>query len=365
MNRWQRPPEADAMSEPQDRQETGLLLGKFLPPHRGHQYLVDFARRYADHVTVHVCSVESECIPGALRYSWVRDHFSGCPNVTVVHCDDPNPQTPEESPDHFWEIWRESLFSRMDRAPDLVFASEPYGFRLAETLGARYVPVDHAREMAPISGTLLRSDPLRYWDYLLPPARPYFAKRIALVGPESSGKTTLTAFLTRHFEATFAMEYARGYLEAVPAHWLTPAGDSNGFNEEALIAILRGQRASVDAMALQCRGLLFSDTEAIVTACWSQVLLGYVPPLAERYILEQQYDLYLVTAASEGWDPDGGQRVQPEYAERKRFEDAVVARLEAHRYPYVILRGSWEEREQQAVEAVRHVLRSSAPFRKG
>ncbi|MBC8101400.1 MAG: adenylyltransferase/cytidyltransferase family protein, partial [Cytophagales bacterium] len=144
-----------------------MILGKFLPPHRGHQYLVDFARRYADRVTVHVCSIGSEPIPGALRFAWMREHWAGCPDVTVVHCDDLNPQTPEECPDRFWEIWRESLLRRMDTPPDLVFASEPYGFKLAETLGATYVPVDHARDRIPISGTRLRADPLRHWEHLL------------------------------------------------------------------------------------------------------------------------------------------------------------------------------------------------------
>ena len=338
----------------------GLLLGKFLPPHRGHQYLIDFARQYADHLTVHVCSIPSEPIPGDLRFQWMREQWAGCPDVTVVHCDDLNPQVPEDDPDHFWEIWRESLLSRQAQPPDLVFASEPYGFPLAETLGARYVPVDHAREIVPVSGTLLRDDPLRYWQYLLPPARPYFARRIALVGPESSGKSTLTARLAAHFGASYAPEYARGYLEMVPAHWIDAAG-ANGFDEAALVTILRGQRASVEAVAQQSeRGIVFSDTEAIVTACWSEILLGNVPEIAEAFIREQRYDLYLVQTASEFWVDDSSQRVQPAYAERKAFEQVCVARLEKHGFPYVCLSGTWAEREAQAIDAVEAILNRRA-----
>lgn len=337
---------------------TGLLLGKFLPPHRGHQYLVDFARFYADDVTVHVCSTPAEPIAGSLRFRWVRDHFAGVPGVRVVHNDDPLPQTPEESPHDFYDLWRDSLLSRMERKPDFVFASEPYGYPLAESLGAHYIPVDHARERVPVSGTLLRSDPARYFEYLLPPARPYFARRVALVGPESSGKSTLTAHLAHTFGAVHAAEYARGFLEAAPHYWLTSTetGTENGFNTEALEIILRGQRASVEAMALQCTGgVVFSDTEAIVTACWAQVLLGHVPPIVEEFVQTQQFDLYLVTSATESWVDDTS-RVQPAYAERYAFEQEVVTRLQAQGYPYLILRGTWNERTQQAETAVKNLL---------
>ncbi len=118
----------------------GLLLGKFLPPHRGHQYLVDFARHYADEVTVFVCSIDSEPIPGHLRYSWVRDHFAGVPNVRVVPITDPLPQAPVDDPENFWALWKHALLSRMEAPPDFVFASEPYGFPLAEAVGGAIYP---------------------------------------------------------------------------------------------------------------------------------------------------------------------------------------------------------------------------------
>ena len=48
---------------------TGFLLGKFLPPHRGHQYLIDFARNHVDHLTVLVCTIAREPIPGHFALS--------------------------------------------------------------------------------------------------------------------------------------------------------------------------------------------------------------------------------------------------------------------------------------------------------
>src|SRR5262245_10619902 len=71
---------------------TGFLLGKFLPPHRGHQYLIEFARAYVDRLTVLVCTIEQEPIPGRLRYQWMCEAF---PGVDLVHHTDEIPQAPE------------------------------------------------------------------------------------------------------------------------------------------------------------------------------------------------------------------------------------------------------------------------------
>ena len=66
----------------------GLILGKFLPPHIGHEYLIRFAAGLVDELTVQVCTSVRESIPGNLRYQWMRDHFGG---VKIIHNDDENP----------------------------------------------------------------------------------------------------------------------------------------------------------------------------------------------------------------------------------------------------------------------------------
>ena len=132
------------------------MLGKFLPPHRGHQYLVDFAREYCERVTVLVCTLESDPIPGELRFRWMREMF---PDQHLVHITDPLPQEPAEHP-RFWDIWRGVCRRAAPDGVDVVFASEDYGHTLAQVLGAAYVPVDHGRRQVPVSGTRIRADPM-------------------------------------------------------------------------------------------------------------------------------------------------------------------------------------------------------------
>ena len=64
--------------------------------------------------------------------------------------------------------------------PELVFASERYGHRLAAELGARFVPIDPARGAVPVSGTAIRAEPLRHFAYLPPCVRPYFVRRVCV-----------------------------------------------------------------------------------------------------------------------------------------------------------------------------------------
>jgi HTH-type transcriptional regulator, transcriptional repressor of NAD biosynthesis genes len=156
---------------------TGFLLGKFLPPHGGHQYLIEFARAYVDRLTVLVCSVAREPILGALRYQWMCESF---PGVRLVHHTDEVPQAPEEHP-QFWDIWRASIQRHVAGRIDYVFASEHYGWRLAEELGARFVPVDIERRNVPVSGRAIREDPMRHWEALLPAVRPYYLKRVCVL----------------------------------------------------------------------------------------------------------------------------------------------------------------------------------------
>src|ERR1044071_5376652 len=97
-----------AINQPLDARPqfaTGMILGKFMPPHRGHQHLIDFARERVGELTILVCSLECEPIPGRLRYEWVTEM---CPNARVIHVTDENPSEPHEHP-RFWEIWTETV----------------------------------------------------------------------------------------------------------------------------------------------------------------------------------------------------------------------------------------------------------------
>ena len=321
---------------------TGLVLGKFLPPHRGHKYLIDFARNYVDDLTVIVGTLDREAIPGALRYQWMKESF---PTVNVVHLTDENPQEPHEDP-NFWEIWRRSVRKFIPKGPDFVFASEKYGKRLAQELGATYIPVDEQRELVPISASQIREDPMKYWSYLLPAARPYYLKRICLFGPESTGKSTLTKELAKHYGTCHVAEYARTLLVAL----------NNEFTEDDFHTIARGHLASEDALALQAERLLFVDTDLLTTTLWSDVFYGRCHDWITDAARARQYSLYLVTDVDVPWVADP-QRFLPK--ERQSFLQKCTDLLKKLSRPYVLLSGSWEERLNRACQEIDKLIGSS------
>jgi NadR type nicotinamide-nucleotide adenylyltransferase len=310
----------------------GMVLGKFLPPHAGHVYLVEAARRMCDDLTVVVGTLAREPIPGELRVAWMKELF---PSVRVVHLRDENPQDPSEHPE-FWSIWKQSLLRVLLERPDVVFSSEAYGAKLAEVLGARSVVVDPERVAVPVSGTEIRRDPYLHWRHLPRPVRAHYLKRVSVFGPESTGKTTLAKRLAEHYHTRWVPEFARAHLEA----------KSGKIDPTDIDIIARGQSACEDAIAPEAERVLFCDTDVLLTAVWSEALFGVTPKwMAER----RRYDLTLLLDVDVPFVSDGV-RYLPN--SRRAFHDRCLAALFAHDRPFVRVSGDWDARFQTAISAV-------------
>ncbi len=326
---------------------TGMVLGKFLPPHAGHVYLIDFARHYVDELTVVVGTLQAEPIPGVLRFGWMKELFAGA-DVRVVHLDEELPQEPAEHPD-FWQLWRTALLSKLPTKLDFVFASENYGWKLAEVLGAQFVPVDIDRTVMPISGTAMRNDPLSNWQYLPRCVRPYFVRRICVFGPESTGKSTLTKQLAMHYQTHAVPEYARTLLES-----------QQGQIELSDIAkIAKGQLSCEAALAMTANRLLFCDTDLLLTTIWSHWLFGECPDEVTQQAHQQHYDLYLLTDVDVPWATD---QVRYLPNDRSNFFARCETVLQQSRRKYVVVRGDWEQRLQSAITVVDSLLAAERMF---
>ena len=77
---------------------------KALPFTKGHKFLVDTALKNSEKVTLLVCSLKSEPIPGEIRFNWAKEIYKDEPRINILHCTEELPQYPEEHTD-FWNIW--------------------------------------------------------------------------------------------------------------------------------------------------------------------------------------------------------------------------------------------------------------------
>lgn len=320
----------------------GFVLGKFMPPHAGHVYMCDFGRAYVEELTILVCSLPDDPIPGELRHRWMSELF---PTARVLHCAEIVPQAPEDDAENFWPIWADIVRRYHPEPVDIVFASEPYGLRLAAEAGARFVPVDEARTAFPITATEIRADPYQNWRFLPAPVRPYYLKRVTLFGAESTGKTTLSAQLARHFDTVAAPEYGRFHTETFGAEASTP---------EDMRQIVMGHLAGVSAASLRANRVLIEDTDPVLTAVWSDTLARSRDPWFDAY--RDYPDLYLFCDIDLPW-VDDGTRYFRDPVVRENFHRACERELVSRGVKFLRISGTPEARRAKAVAAVEALLK--------
>jgi NadR type nicotinamide-nucleotide adenylyltransferase len=323
------------------------MLGKFLPPHLGHLFACETAAGMVDAMTVLVCSIDAEPIAGALRYEWMRRLL---PGLTVRHMHRDIPQRPE---DHsgFWPIWREAIREFHPAPIDLVFGSDGYVFRLAAELNATPVLLDPAREVFPVSGSAIRRDPAANWFYIPLLVRPYFQKRVCLMGPESTGKSRLAALLAARFGGRPVPEYGRTY----DAH----CRQGRDWSAADFVALARTHVAMRRALAPHAGPVTFEDTDPVQTALWAEYLLRSVPPMLDAVVRDSGLaDLYLLLSPDAPW-VDDGTRYAGSYLVRQWFFERARERLHDLGAQVAEIGGAdWCDREIQAVKRVQAFIQS-------
>jgi NadR type nicotinamide-nucleotide adenylyltransferase len=157
-------------------------------------------------------------------------------------------------------------------------------------------------------------------------------RRIAVLGAESSGKSTLCEALARHYGTVWVPEYLREFVDTrgrVPF-------------ESDQYPIACTQRAREIEAAAHARRFLFCDTTPLMTALYSRQYWDRVDPQLARLDSRHDYDLTLVTAPDSPWEPDGLQRESEEV--RQKVHRMLVETLEARAIPYVLLEGGLAQR---------------------
>lgn len=317
----------------------GLVIGKFYPFHKGHAFLIRRAMDQSDEVTVLVCDRSDQIIPAEERGRWIKAAF---PDARVV-------VIPDIGHDDDSKMWAEHTLRTLGFRPDLVFTSEDYGDAYARFMGAKHILVDRARETVPISGTKIRGNAYRYWRYLMPSAKARLARRIVLVGPESTGKTTLARRLAEHFRTAWVPEYGRFLSEGKSlsgTEWMT--------GEFEHIADV--QNRLEDELSYSANRVLVCDTDSWATGIWHRRYMGKRSERVDAFAKTRRHDLYLLTTPDVPFVDDGlrdGERIRDDMF--RWFRDA----LEEERLPYHILSGSYGARFEAAKKSVENMLMDS------
>lgn len=163
--------------------------------------------------------------------------------------------------------------------------------------------------------------------------------RVAIIGAESTGKTTLARSLALRFHTEWVPEYAREYM----------AQHQGEYTSEDVVKMMRIQLEREKEILRKANKIIFTDTEIIIAKVWCEDVFGVSPEWFDEHFNEYRYDLYLLTANDLPWVPDPV-RVNPQ--RRGYFFDWYKRELDQRQLPYEIISGRHEARLLNAVKAL-------------
>ncbi len=172
--------------------------------------------------------------------------------------------------------------------------------------------------------------------------------KVVLFGPESTGKTTLSGQLARHYNTVWAPEFAREYLQD---KW---NNERKTCEQHDLIPIAEGQMGLENELARKADKVLICDTDLLETKVYSEEYYGgFVDPKLDEAAIANTYDIYFLTYIDTPWEADD-LRDRPEL--RLEMFQAFENALKKYNRPYVLLKGDKETRLQKAVAVIDELL---------
>ncbi len=250
--------------------DQGVIIGRFLPPHNGHCYLVRFAQSYVRHLTLFLCSLPTEPIAGEIRCRWLRQLF---PDVEIQHITESNRAAARGEPQAA-TLWAQSIQALLKRPAEVLFASEHYGAELAAKLQAHFVAVDIKRRVVSIHAKDILQNPMRYWEILPPPVQTHLVQRVVVVASQRRRSGEIAAGLAERF-----------HTQWVENRWLPNAPEHGKVARQlAVEQAAQAQIADEEALRSSATRLLFTaaDPRLQHSERWQRHLPSY-----NLYVVEE------------------------------------------------------------------------------
>jgi len=329
----------------------GLVLGKFMPCHAGHLYLIRTALERCDKVILLCCTLKTEPIDGRLRYSWLLENFwteVQSKKLLLDHIEEELPQHPFERP-NFWHTWEKIITEHLHGLPriDAFFTSETYGDTLAQIFKCQHVCVDIERKTHPISGTKVRNNPHENSNFISPSIGFYYTKKIVIAGPESVGKTTYSSKLAKDLNFVWVEEFGRTHYEKLL--------EENKKFTKFDIGLIAGGQLSLEQQRYEESNLqgMVCDTDLVATEVFSYFFFNSCPQWIKEYNRKANYALTILLTPDVDLVQDGTRTWEDRWLHFNLLEDFYKS---SHR-PYVIVDGNnHEERYAKCLEWSKQVI---------
>ena len=351
-----------ALEFPRREKTVGVVFGKFYPLHTGHIYLIQRACSQVDELHIIMGydeprdrmlfenSAMSQQPTVGDRLRWLLQTFKYQKNIRIHAF---NEEGMEPYP-HGWDVWSKGITDFMTQkgiVPNRVYTSEEQdAAQYSAHLGIETVLLDPQRSFMNISGEQIRQDPFRYWDYIPTEVKPFFVRTVAILGGESSGKSTLVNKLANIFNTTSAWEFGRDY---VFSHL---GGDEIALQYSDYDKIALGQAQYIDFAVKYANKVAFIDTDFVTTQAFCMKYEGREHPFVQALIDEYRFDLVILLENNVPWVADG-LRSLGSSVDRREFQGLLVQLLRENEIPWVhVKEDDYDNRFLRCVELVREML---------
>ncbi|MTC73295.1 multifunctional transcriptional regulator/nicotinamide-nucleotide adenylyltransferase/ribosylnicotinamide kinase NadR [Providencia sp. wls1919] len=347
---------------PLQQKTIGVVFGKFYPLHTGHIYLIQRACSQVDELHVILCHDEprdkelfvnssmSQQPTVSDRLRWLLQTFKYQKNIHIHSFDE---QGIEPYP-HGWEVWSDGMKGFMKKHninPSFIYSGEPHDVhRYKKYLGIETLLIDPERTFMNISGNQIRQAPFRYWEYIPTEVKPFFVRKVAVLGGESSGKSTLVNKLANIFNTTSAWEYGRDY---VFSHL---GGDEMALQYSDYDKIALGHAQYIDFAIKYANKVAFIDTDFVTTQAFCLRYEGREHPFVQALIDEYRFDLVILLENNTPWVADGLRSLGSD-KDRMEFQALLIEMLKKNNIEFVHVESSdYDSRFLECVSLVQQLL---------
>ena len=273
--------------------KVGITFGGYCPMHTGHLDLIMRAKKENDICYVVVCGYDNEPRADEIgltlkrRYSLVKQMFKDDEQIRVLMVNDTELGIDESMSESNWDIWLRYLEDQVEVLEEKIadkmigwteytwYVGEPsyvdslkkriYDRQKDNAFGIIDNVVYVERSVNPISATLIRENPVKYWNKIAWPFRQYFSTNILITGTASEGKSTLTRDIATYFGLPYSEEYGRTYME----YYGKDDTDLTVTDfQQFLIEQRRDTQKKIESRG-NC-GVVISDTDNLVTLMYAK-----------------------------------------------------------------------------------------------